>query len=219
MWQLAALCVGLSTLSCITSEDIFGLDETKLIAKVSGTVTLRMFESEPVTIDLSESSGDCWRDSWTEHRFYQYGPGHVIELYCLDVPIYVVLRIPLDQEDAVKQGDVYIDKFEIFGEFGYGGHPKNDVLKDGCDFFYVRGTDKLEVLSEHQSGTDFPIEFQMSSEPGGQISTRHCIDFDIHILIPQQEQEIPYDRKTPPMSEGQRNLEKKLNSDSTEQEE
>lgn len=218
--QLAALCVGLSTLSCITSEDIFGLDETQLIAKVSGTVTLRMYESEPVTIDLSESSGDCWRDSWTENRHgwytYQADPGHVIELYCLDASVYMHVVFALNKEAMLEQGS-YFNSFVLSGA---SYRPENKVYKEGCALFHIEHEmDRFEVLNEDQGGPYFPIEGRIFSEPGGPISTQYCVDADILILIPQQEQEIPYDPKTPPMFEGQRNLEKKLNSNSTEQEE
>lgn len=222
-WPLrfAALCLGLSMLSCITTEDIFGLDETKLITKVSGTVTLRMFESEPVTIDLSESSGDCWRDSWTENRhgryMYQDDPGHVIVLYCLDASIYIHVGFALNKEAMLERGS-YVNSFVLTGEANYNQRPENKY-KEGCERFHLEEMDGLEVLNEDQRGTYFPIEIRSFSVPGGSISAQHCIDVDIRVLIPQQEQEIPYDPKTPPMSEAQRNQEKKLNSNSTEQEE
>lgn len=222
-WPLrfAALCLGLSMLSCITTEDIFGLDETKLIAKVSGTVTLRMFESEPVTIDLSESSGDCWRDSWTENQYdrhmYQHNPSHLIVLYCLDASIYIQVGFPINKE-AMQEWGSYVNSFVLTGEPGYSYRPENKY-KEGCERFHVEGMDRAELLNEEQRETYLPIESRIFSELGGPVSAQHCIDVDIRVLIPQQEQEIPYDPKTKPMTENQRNQEKKLNSNSTEQEE
>lgn len=203
----AMLLLGISTLSCITTEDIFGLNRTKLNTQVSGFMTLRMFESEPVTIDLSESSGDCWRDSWTENRdLDNFSAHHYLTLYCLDASVFIEVRIPLDQDAAIKDGIVGLSELLASGGAGYNSRPGNEKLKEGCRYFDDLSSDGTEVISDHQSGTDFPIEFRAFSTPGRLVTANYCIDFDMHILIPRQEQGVPYDPKTMPVPEVLRNV-------------
>jgi hypothetical protein len=129
-----------------------------------------------------------------------------LTLYCLDASVVIEVRIPLDQDEAIKLGTVGLSELLASGAAGYNYRPGNEKLKEGCRYFDDLSSDGTEVISDHQSGTDFPIEFRKFSKPGGLVTTRYCIDFDMHILIPRQEQGVPYDRKTPPMSEAERNL-------------
>lgn len=208
----ALLLLGLSTLSCITTEDIFGLARTKLSMQVSGFMTLRMFESEPVTIDLSESSDDCWRDSWTENRDLEdYSAHHYLMLYCLDSSVWIKLRIPLDQDSAIKNDGIGISEQLAVRR----ATPEKEKLKEGCRYSNDLRWEGTEVISDHRSGTDFPIEFRTFSIPGSPHTAEYCIDFDMHILIPRQEQGVPYEPKTPPVPEFMRNAQ--TNNPSEEQ--